>query len=56
MLNQIDWKYIIDETDVNISWKNWQSAFLNVMSDGNSLKFSQRRNLLFLLSLYQDQE
>ena len=33
MLDQIDWKYIIDETDVHVSWKNWQSAFLNVMSE-----------------------
>ena len=32
MLHQIDWKHIIDETDVDISWRNWQSAFLNVVS------------------------
>ena len=32
LLYQIDWKHIIDETDVDISWRNWQSAFLNVVS------------------------
>ena len=46
MLNQIDWKYIIDESDVNISWKNWQSAFLNVMSECVPRKILPRKKHL----------
>ena len=46
MLNQIDWKYIIDETDVNISWKNWQSAFLNVVSECVPRKILPRKKHL----------
>ena len=33
MLDQIDWEHIIDENNVNVSWKNWQNVFLNVMSE-----------------------
>ena len=41
-LDQIDWEHIIDETNVNISWKNWQSAFLNVMSVSQERSYRTR--------------
>ena len=46
MIDQIDWEHIIDENNVNISWKNWQSVFLNVMSECVPRKILPRKKHL----------
>ena len=33
MLEEINWECIIDKTDVDVSWRNWQSTFLSVVND-----------------------
>ena len=30
MLEEINWECIIDKTDIDVSWRNWQSTFLSV--------------------------